>query len=135
MANYYSFLGVKIFAIVYFSILYFIIGFISSLTLNRLIRGDKKNEENPNNDFKNNDNTSLPQLLLEVITIFSIVSLIFYFLRKIIKNIPFPLEGVAGFTTKRLKELNGVALLAPIFMAFQVKFVDKLSKIKTILKL
>lgn len=134
MDKYYSFLGVKLFAIVYFSIFYFIIGFISSLTLNKLIRGEKK-EEKPNNNFKNNDNKSLPQLLLEVIAIFSLVSLIFYFLRKIIKNIPFPLEGVAGFKTKRLKELNGVALLAPIFMAFQVKFVDKLSKIKTLLKL
>lgn len=128
MVNYYSFLVVKLIAIVYFSLFYFIIGFTSSLGLNKLVSKEEDKE-------KTEKEPSMIRLFLECILIFSVVSLIFYFLRKIIKHIPYPLEGVFGFQTKRLKELNGVALLAPIFMTYQVNFVGKLSKIKKIMKL
>ena len=128
MVNYYSFLVVKLIAIVYFSLFYFIIGFTSSLGLNKLVSKEEDKE-------KTEKEPSMIRLFLECILIFSVVSLIFYFLRKIIKHIPYPLEGFFGFQTKRLKELNGVALLAPIFMTYQVNFVGKLSKIKKIMKL
>ena len=128
MVNYYSFLVIKLIAIVYFSLFYFIIGFTSSLGLNKLVSKEEDKE-------KTEKEPSMIRLFLECILIFSVVSLIFYFLRKIIKHIPYPLEGFFGFQTKRLKELNGVALLAPIFMTYQVNFVGKLSKIKKIMKL
>ena len=128
MVNYYSFLAIKLIAIVYFSLFYFIIGFTSSLGLNKLVSKEEDKE-------KTEKEPSMIRLFLECILIFSVVSLIFYFLRKIIKHIPYPLEGFFGFQTKRLKELNGVALLAPIFMTYQVNFVGKLSKIKKIMKL
>lgn len=131
MTNYYSFLVVKLLAIVYFSLFYFIIGFIASLGLNKLVSKEEDNEESEKGPPQDN----ILRLLLESILVFSVVSLIFYFLRKIIKHIPFPLEGISGFQTKKLKELNGVALLAPIFMTYQVNFVEKLSKIKKIMKL
>lgn len=128
MTNYYSFLVVKLLAIVYFSLFYFIIGFIASLGLNKLVSKEEDNEKEVPED-------NILRLLVESIVIFSVVSLIFYFLRKVIKHIPFPLEGISGFQTKKLKELNGVALLAPIFMTYQVNFVSKLTKIKKIMKL
>lgn len=128
MTNYYSFLVVKLLAIVYFSLFYFIIGFIASLGLNKLVSKEEDNEKEVAED-------NILRLLVESIVIFSVVSLIFYFLRKVIKHIPFPLEGISGFQTKRLKELNGVALLAPIFMTYQVNFVSKLTKIKKMMKL
>ena len=124
MSSYYSFLSIKLIAIIYFSLFYFIIGFLSSLLLNEIIPISK---EEKNDD---DENISITKLLLECIIIFSIVSMIFYFLRKIIKHIPYPLEGFFGFETKKLKELNGVALLAPIFMTYQVNFGKKLSLIK-----
>ena len=128
--NYYSFLCIKIIAIIFYSLIYFIIGFVSSLLLNKYIPITKEEEKEDNPD-----NIPIFKLLLECILIFSFVSVIFYFLRKIIKHIPYPFQGFSGFDTSHLKELNGVALLAPIFMTFQVKFVKKLSIIKKKLKL
>ena len=128
--NYYSFLCIKIIAIIFYSLIYFIIGFVSSLLLNKYIpiTKEEEKEDNPKN-------IPILKLLVECILIFSFVSVIFFFLRKIIKHIPYPLQGISGFDKGLLKELNGVALLAPIFMTFQVKFVKKLSIIKKKLKL
>lgn len=129
-SNYYSFLCIKIIAIIFYSLIYFIIGFVSSLLLNKYIPITKEEEKD-----ENPENIPILKLLLECILIFSFVSVIFYFLRKIIKHIPYPLQGISGFDKGLLKELNGVALLAPIFMTFQVKFVKKLSIIKKKLNL
>jgi hypothetical protein len=128
--NYYSFLCIKIIAIIFYSLIYFIIGFVSSLLLNKYIPITKQEEKEDNPK-----NIPILKLLVECILIFSFVSVIFFFLRKIIKHIPYPLQGISGFDKGLLKELNGVALLAPIFMTFQVKFVKKLSIIKKKLKL
>jgi len=54
------------------------------------------------------------------------IGIIAYILRNIIGFIPYPLDGIAGFQHKRLKELNGGAVLLFTIFLFQKNLVSKL---------
>lgn len=143
--DYFTFLSVKLFAIAYYSVIYFILGFGVSVLLNKLMPNlDVPKEHLENKEEKKEDETekkeeapekkpeiSNGRLILEIILNFALIGISFFFVRKIVKNyIPFPLEGVAGFEKARLKELQGGIIIAAIYFAFQTKLIDKLKYFK-----
>jgi len=123
--NYYAFLSVKLFAITFYSIMYFILGFFTSLGLNYLMPSLRTSS---NNSPDETEEVSLFRIIIEIIINFALIGMSFFFIRKIVKNyIPFPLEGFAGFQKDRLKELQGGIIIASIYMSFQTKLLAKLN--------
>ena len=129
--NYYSFLSVKLFAITYYSVIYFILGFFTSILLNRVMPGlNQKKKEDTKEKIKD-DEKSIILIIIEIIINFALIGISFFLVRKIVKNyIPFPFEGVFGFQKDRLKEIQGGIIIAAIYMSFQTKLVSKLNYLK-----
>ena len=63
---------------------------------------------------------------LEVCVQFGIIGAIIYWSRLIIKNVPFPLDGLYGYDHSALGELRSLPLMVFIFMFFQKKTQDKM---------
>ena len=63
---------------------------------------------------------------LEVCIQFGIVGAFVYGARMVIKKVPFPLDGVGGYTHSELGELRSLPLMVFIFMFFQVKTQEKM---------
>ena len=70
------------------------------------------------------------RLFGEVTFQFGLVGVIAYMARGLIKKIPFPLEGAAGYIHSQLSELRTLPLFVFIFMFFQNKTQDKMRFIK-----
>jgi hypothetical protein len=68
---------------------------------------------------------------LEVCLQFGIVGAIVYWSRVFIKNVPFPLDGVSGYTHLELGDLKSLPLMVFIFMFFQVKTQEKMKYLST----
>jgi hypothetical protein len=66
----------------------------------------------------------------EVTFQFGLVGIITYMSRGLIKKIPFPLEGAAGYIHSQLSDLRTLPLFVFIFMFFQNKTQDKMRFIK-----
>ena len=122
--NILGFYFVKSFSIFLTSIYYFISGSSMSIVLNKIIPEDT--------DLKNKNTL---QLILEVMVIFGLIGLGFYFIRVFVKNIPNPLEGLFSFQSSRLKEATGGVIIAYIIFTYQPKLQQKLSEIKKRLNL
>lgn len=124
LVDYGKFILVKFVAIFYYSIIYFIFGFISSVLLNMVI--PPLYDDNENQTINRGDWL----IILEIIMNFGIISIVFFMVRKIVKMLPFPLEGIMGFEKARLRELQGGIIIASIFFNFQPKLLKKLNYIK-----
>lgn len=73
------------------------------------------------------DKRSTLQLFAEVSFHLFAIGIVSYMLRNLVGAIPFPLEGVAGFQHKRLKELGGGSALAILLILFQKNLRNKLT--------
>ena len=62
----------------------------------------------------------------EVTIQFAIIGVIVYWSRNLLKKVPFPLEGTAGYIHSELDELRSLPLMVFIFMFFQSKTQDKM---------
>ena len=58
--------------------------------------------------------TNFLQLVLEVSLIMATV----YYSRTFVKHLPNPLEGISGFKSSKLKEMNGGVILAASFLMY-----------------
>ena len=99
--------GLKIIDISFITILYFIVGFITSRYINAYYT-------KVNTDFKQ---TSKWILFLQVCGQLTIVAILVYIIRNIVSLVPFPFNGFRGYEHFRVKELHsgGVALGFGIF--------------------
>jgi len=68
---------------------------------------------------------------MEVCIQFGFVGAIVYGARMFIKRIPFPLDGVGGYTHSELGELRSLPLMVFIFMFFQVRTQEKMKFLST----
>lgn len=116
-SSYVSFLQIKLFAIIYYTVLYFIFGILFSSLLDyfshKLTEDEKKNP----NYFK---------IIADCLLGFSFIGIIFYIVRKIVKSLPFPFDNTNGFELFKLRELQGGIIISTIFFTFQHKLKDKL---------
>ena len=78
-------------------------------------------------EFKEENFTKVPlwRLFLEIVAQLFALGIIAYVLRNLVKLIPFPLDGVAGFHHERLKELDGGEVMALVLILFQRNLIDK----------
>jgi len=113
-----TFLGVKLLDIGLTTTYFFVIGLVCAKLFD-LVYGKFKKE-----DYKN---VSKAMLLLDILAHLFLIGIAAYVLRNIVGLIPFPLNGVAGFDHKRLKELSGGTVLAMILLFFQQNLRDKIN--------
>ena len=62
---------------------------------------------------------------LNILFHFFLIGVAVYLIRNVVGAIPYPLEGVAGYQHKRLKELGGGAVLIFMIFLFQKNLTDK----------
>ena len=75
---------------------------------------------------KNYKDIPLFQLFLEIIVQLFALGILAYIVRNIIKLIPFPLDGVAGFNHRELKELEGGEVMSLVLIVFSKNLQDKI---------
>jgi len=66
------------------------------------------------------------RVFLEICAQFGIIGVIGFLSRGLIKKIPFPVDGAAGYIHSRLNELRTLPWFVFIFMFFQVKTQEKM---------
>jgi len=97
---------------------YLVIGFVVSLLLNHII------ETLDTRNFKD-----LPtwQLGLEITAHTLVLSIAFYMIRNIVRCIPYPFEGAAGYKHELLYELDGGIVFSFLVLFFQRNLIEKIS--------
>jgi hypothetical protein len=65
-------------------------------------------------------------VFLEILFHLFLIGVVAYGLRNLVGLVPYPLDGVAGFEHKRLKELSGGTALSMIMLFFQRNLRDKI---------
>lgn len=104
-----GFYAIKIIAIVYSSILYFLGGTLLSVMLDKIVP-----------DTEPNNKSSL-KLFFEIAGIISLIAIGYYIIRNMIQYIPFPLDKQYGFTYSLLKEASGGVIISYILFTYQDK--------------
>lgn len=111
-----AFVAVKLLDIGLVTIYFFVFGLAAAKGFDAVM-GEFKEE--------NFDDVPLLTLFLQIIAQLFALGIIAYVLRNIVKLIPFPLDGVAGFHHSRLKELDGGEVMALVLILFQRNLIDK----------
>jgi len=111
-----TFVAVKLLDIGLVTIYFFVLGLAAAKAFDAVM-GDF-NEDN----FKD---VPLWRLFLEIVAQLFALGIIAYILRNLVRLIPFPLDGVAGFHHLRLKELDGGEVMALVLILFQRNLIDK----------
>jgi len=111
-----TFVAVKLLDIGLVTIYFFVLGLAAAKAFDAVM-GDF-NEDN----FKD---VPLWRLFLEIVAQLFALGIIAYILRNLVRLIPFPLDGVAGFHHQRLKELDGGEVMALVLILFQRNLIDK----------
>jgi hypothetical protein len=111
-----AFLAVKLLDIGLVTIYFFVLGLAAAKGFDAVM-GEFKEE--------NFDEVPLWKLFLQIVAQLFALGIIAYVLRNVVKLIPFPLDGVAGFQHERLKELDGGEVMALVLILFQRNLIDK----------
>jgi len=120
MIKHLDFIGVKLLGISYVTIIYFLLGFSTAKGLDYVTAKFNKETENKK---------AIWQILLEIALRLCVLGILIYIARNLIRLIPFPLNGVAGFDYFRLKELdNEFIFTIPIFI-FHTNFNAKMENL------
>ncbi len=117
--------------IVYLGILYTLFGILFALSYSSIMEYIYPShndvihlfDKDPNEFFKSNKN--ILNLIISTLIDVSMVVFIAYIIRKIVKRLPFGLNGVCNFDRKIVKEINGGVILSAAVMTYY-SVVDKL---------
>lgn len=109
--------SIKLIDIAYISCLYLTLAIVVSHYLDRLYGKF---------DTAKANTKSLAKLYLDILLHFSIIGIVSYFARNIVEIIPFPLNGVYGFSHYKMKELMSGALFASMLIFTQNNLRNKL---------
>jgi len=113
-----GFYTIKIIAIMVVSIYYFIFGSIISVFVNKFT---------PERNVKR---MTTFRLIVEIATSFAFIGVFYYFLRKFIRVIPFPLDGYFGFKNVSLREMTGGIIVAFVIFTYQTKLTERLLELR-----
>lgn len=116
-----GFYSVKTFWIFLISIYYFIFGSLLSYNLNKYVVFDTENDKNKH----------FVTLFIEILIIFGIIGVGFYFIRIFVKNIPYPFNGFYDYDHTKLKEASGGVIIAYLIFSYQTKLTSKMTELKS----
>ena len=109
--------SIKLLDITYISGIYGVVAIVISILLNSAF--GEFDQEHANSK-------SLFRLFLEIWIQLSVISIVAYIIRNIIELIPFPLDGVSGFSHKKVKELSGGIIYSFLFFFYQTGLRNKI---------
>ena len=78
-----------------------------------------------------NPSKSKTRVFLEVCVQFGVIGVVVFLMRHVIKNVPFPGDGVYGYEHSTNGELRSLPLFVFIFMFFQKKIQAKMAYLST----
>lgn len=109
---------IKITDIGYITVLYFFSAFFLSTWVDYRLLGKF--------DPRAADKKTVGRLLAECLLHVYLIGALIYIARNLIELIPSPLDGIAGFEHRRVKELGNAAVFTFIFLLFQRHLREKL---------
>ena len=122
---------IKIIAIIFSNILFFICGIFITLWHDKYIF--KSNKLKIDNIYL--EKKSLWALIGETIYILSILSIIYYIFKNLLQAVPFPLDGVYNFEYDRVKEVVSAGILFTVLVVFSETLQVKYQQLKLKLKM
>ena len=108
--------AIKVIDIGYISVLYIFIAVLSAKATDRVL-----GKVDPMLEITK----SKWQLTAEVVVVVWLFGILFYVIRNVVPLIPFPLDGVAGFSHARMKELTSSQVFLLLYLYFCNYFNDK----------
>ena len=118
--NQISFYTIKILDITLVGIYFVILGIICSVIIEKMFSYDSDNTK----EVLDKKKTII--IILEILLQAAVIMIAAYFTRKIVKHIPFPLDGVGGYEHSQLKEINGGVLISFSIMIILSQFKEKI---------
>jgi len=109
---------IKIIDIGYISVLYIAIAVISAKATDRVLGKVDPMFEITKSKWR---------LTAEVIFVIWLFGILFYMIRNLVPLIPFPLDGIAGFSHARMKELTSSQVFSLLYLYFCNYFNNKLT--------
>ncbi len=109
--------GIKIIDIGFITILYFTLGFLVSIWFNRMY----EKYVDLVNDYKSNF-----RLIIELLLHIWLLGITVYIARNLVEKIPSPLDNIAGFSHKRVKELHSATVFTLVFFYSQTYMREKM---------
>jgi hypothetical protein len=100
------------------TVYYLIFGFLLSLAINHVLEFLDKEETKY-------ETYSTVRLGLEITLHICVLALVFYFLRLLIRTIPFPWDGRRGYDHSSLYEIDGGIVLVIVILFFQRQLIEK----------
>ena len=113
-----SFRAVKMLDISYLTLIYFFLGFLISMRLNKQFGKF---------DPEVADKKSTERILAEIGLHVCLLGVIIYIVRNLVEKIPSPFEGVEGLQHKQLKELGNATVFVFFLMFYQKHLQDKMN--------
>ena len=113
-------LSIKVLDIGYITIVYFFIGFFLSIWIDTQI-----GEFNPEAQQSKSTIRLLSECILHVYTI----AILTYLIRNLVPLIPFPLDGIYGYSHNKVKELTSASVFVFVFYYYQKNLRNRLSYI------
>ena len=114
-AGYYA---VKAFSISYIYAIQFLLSFLVALSLNKIFKDFDPSEAEKKSPFV---------LVLEILGQLILVGILSFVIRNIMSLFPYPLDGVYGVVTSRIKEFTSAPLIPFILLFFYRNLKDKMS--------
>ena len=103
----------KLIDIGYVSMMYIMLAIITSYAYNSFLGTFNKEEQ---------DKKSTVRIIAELLGIFWVYGIIIYIIRNIVKIIPFPLDGLGGYSHDSLKDLRSASMFTVVFFYFEIAF-------------
>ena len=97
---------------------YLVLGFLASLGLNHVLEVLDEAEDKY-------EKFSTARLGFEITLHVLVLALVFYFLRVLIRAIPFPWDGRRGYNHATLYEIDGGIVLIVVILFFQRRLIEK----------
>ena len=110
--------AVELLDVVLVTIYYLVLGFAASLGINRVI-------EIFDEDAGEYSKFSTLRLGVEITLHAIVLAIVFYFLRKFIRLIPFPFDGARNYNHSSLYEIDGGIVLVIVILFFQRQLIEK----------
>jgi hypothetical protein len=104
---------IRLLGVAYVGALSFLLAFVFSHWLDKITPGLEKKQPKW-------------RVLVGIALQFGLIGTLMYLTRGIIKKVPFPLEGTAGYVHSQLGELRSLPLIVFIFMFYQTKTQEKM---------
>ncbi len=100
------------------TVYYLVFGFLASLAINHILEVLDAAEDKY-------EKRSTALLGLEITVHVLVLALVFYLLRIVIRNIPFPWDGQRGYNHSALYEIDGGIVLVVVILFFQRRLIEK----------